>query len=201
ERRVVVGGESRGGTRGDRIRRASSKGSGEDKSQKEVVKEKNPMPPAAKTKTASAAGTARASARSSKPAAVAPRYSVKLTHPDRVYWDGAGVTKQGLADFYADIWDWIAPHVVGRPLALVRCPAGATGECFFKKHASAGMDKKRLRLVPEPDGDHVITIDDLDGLISLAQAGVLEIHTRGTTADSMETADRLVFDLDPGPGT
>src|SRR5262249_31131733 len=70
-----------------------------------------------------------------------------------------------------------------------------------QKHASAGMDKKRLRLVPEPDGDHVITIDDLDGLISLAQAGVLEIHTRGTTADSMETADRLVFDLDPGPGT
>jgi bifunctional non-homologous end joining protein LigD len=54
--------------------------------------------------------------------------------------------------------------------------------------------------VKEPDGDHVITIDDLDGLISLAQAGVLEIHTRGTTADHLETGNRLVFDLDPGPG-
>ena len=94
----------------------------------------------------------------------------------------------------------MAPHVVGRPLALVRCPEGATAECFFQKHASAGIDQKRLHLVREPDGDHVITIGDLDGLISLVQAGVLEIHTRGTTADALETGDRLVFDLDPGPG-
>ena len=55
-------------------------------------------------------------------------------------------------------------------------------------------------LVKEPDGDHVITIDNLDGLISLAQAGVLEIHPRGSMADNMEMADRLIFDLDPGPG-
>ena len=50
-------------------------------------------------------------------------------------------------------------------------------------------------------GDKIISIDDLDGLIALVQAGVLEIHARGTTIDDRERADRLVFDLDPGPGT
>jgi bifunctional non-homologous end joining protein LigD len=203
EPKLVVEADFRGWTHGDRIRQASFQGLREDKSPTEVVREKNAMSPAAK-KTAAAsapARSARAQGRPTKSAATAPPYSIKLTHPDRVYWEDAGVTKQGLADFYAGIWDWIAPHIVGRPLALVRCPEGATGECFFQKHASAGIDQKWLRLVPEPDGDHVITIEDLDGLISLAQAGVLEIHTRGTTADSMETADRLVFDLDPGPGT
>ena len=54
---------------------------------------------------------------------------------------------------------------------------------------------------PPEKADKIISIDDLDGLISLVQAGVLEVHTRGTTADDRDNADRLVIDLDPGPGT
>jgi len=133
--------------------------------------------------------------------AKAPSYHVPLTHPDRVYWEDAGVTKQGLADYYTMVWDWIGPHIVRRPLSLLRCPEGAAAECFFQKHARAGMNKDQLHLVREPDGSELISVDDLDGLLSLVQAGVLEIHTRGTTIDSLETCDRLVFDLDPGSGT
>ena len=54
--------------------------------------------------------------------------------------------------------------------------------------------------VPEPGGDKSISIERLEGLIALVQAGVLEIHLRGSTIDHLEEADRLVFDLDPGPG-
>ena len=123
---------------------------------------------------------------------------ISLSHPGRIYWDDAGVTKRELAEFYVEIWDWMRPHIVGRPLVLVRCPDGAAGQCFFQKHAS-GMDSTHLHLVPEKR-DKIIAIDDLSGLISLVQAGVLELHTRGTTIDHREEADRLVFDLDPGPG-
>ena len=63
-----------------------------------------------------------------------------------------------------------------------------------------GISTEHLHLVAEK-GDKIISIDDLSGLISLVQAGVLEVHTRGTTIDDRERADRLVFDLDPGPGT
>ena len=126
--------------------------------------------------------------------------AVKLTHPDRIYWQDAGVTKQDLADYYGEAWKWMRPHVVGRVLALVRCPEGAAGQCFFQKHARAGIPTEFLHLVPEK-GDKVISIDDLDGLIALVQGGALEIHPRGSTIDDRERADRLVFDLDPGPGT
>ena len=123
-----------------------------------------------------------------------------LSHPDRVYWEDAGVSKRDLAEFYTQIWKWMRPHVAGRPIALLRCPEGAAGQCFFQKHATTGIATEHLHLVPEK-GDKIISIDDLAGLISLVQAGVLEIHTRGTTVDDRERADRLVFDLDPGPGT
>jgi bifunctional non-homologous end joining protein LigD len=92
------------------------------------------------------------------------------------------------------------PHLVGRPISLLRCPEGAEGQCFFQKHARAGIPAEYLHLVSEK-GDKIISVDDLDGVIALVQGGVLEIHTRGTTIDNRERADRLVFDLDPGPGT
>jgi bifunctional non-homologous end joining protein LigD len=83
---------------------------------------------------------------------------------------------------------------------LLRCPEGISGQCFFQKHARAGIPVEHLHLVPEK-GNEIIAIDDLPGIVALVQGGVLEIHTRGTTIDDRERADRLVFDLDPGPGT
>jgi len=200
--RLVVEVAFHGWTHGDRVRQASFQGLREDKAPTEVVREDKPM--AARTQNKAAVHTARRSVRAAQPTAKKQSqpvaYTVPLTNPDRVYWEDAGVTKQGLADYYAGVWEWMAPHVVGRVLALVRCPEGATAECFYQKHARAGIDDKRLHLVREPDGDKSISIDNLDGLIALVQGGVLEVHSRGSTIDSLETCNRLVFDLDPGPG-
>ena len=56
---------------------------------------------------------------------------VKLTNPNRVYWEDLGFTKQNLADYYTRIWKWISPHLVDRPVALLRCPEGTTYPMFF----------------------------------------------------------------------
>ena len=125
---------------------------------------------------------------------------VRFTHPDRVYWVDAGVTKQNLADYYRDVWDWMAPQVVGRPLALVRCPEGTTGQCFFQKHASAGLSEHNLRTVTDAKGRQIIAVERIDGMLALVQAGVLEVHVRGAMIDDLGRCDRIVFDLDPGEG-
>jgi bifunctional non-homologous end joining protein LigD len=181
----------RGWTHGDRVRQASFQGLREDKSASEVVRER--AIPAVSRAAEAKRSILIAKANSS----VA---GVHLSHPDRVYWEDAGITKRDLAEFYVRIWKWIRPHLVGRPIALLRCPEGTKGQCFFQKHAHAGIPTERLHLVPEK-GDKIISIDDLAGLIALVQGGVLEIHTRGAMIDDRERADRLVFDLDPGPGT
>src|SRR4029077_5417825 len=129
----------------------------------QVVREVEQMPKTATTKQAALrqkSPAKRGKAGSAKqPVQVA---GVALSHPDRVYWEDAGVTKQMLAEYYTEVWDWMRPHVTDRVLALVRCPDGASGQCFFQKHASAGIVAKHLRSVPD-DGDKSIAVDDVEG--------------------------------------
>jgi bifunctional non-homologous end joining protein LigD len=191
EPKLVAEVDFHGWTHGDRVRQASFQGLREDMPAKQVVREAKAMAAAGKTAVKRSALTRNAKAEVS---------GVPLSHPERVYWEDAGVTKRDLAEFYAQIWKWMRPHVVGRPISLLRCPEGAAGQCFFQKHAAASIATEHLHLIPEKV-DKIISIDDLEGLISLVQAGVLEIHTRGTAVNDREQADRLVFDLDPGPGT
>ncbi len=173
------------------VRHAAFKGLREDKPAQEIVRE-TPMP----TKKAKAAKS-KASAAKPKAGAVT-QGGVKLSHPDRVYWPDAKITKQQLADYYTSVWDHIAPHVVNRPLALVRCPEGISGQCFFQKHAAAGLVSDHVKRHKDQEGEELIYIDDLEGLLTLVQAGVLEIHVWGSTIDDVEHCNRIVFDLDPG---
>jgi bifunctional non-homologous end joining protein LigD len=129
--------------------------------------------------------------------AAADLAGVRLTHPERILWDEAGITKQGLAEFYSDIAEWILPHVVGRPLSLLRSPSGVGEKGFFAKHPWHGLGEG-IRRVDTGDGEPMLAIDDLSGLIGLVQSGVVEIHPWGSTIKRLEQPDRLIFDLDPG---
>lgn len=126
--------------------------------------------------------------------------TVKLTHPDRLYWPETGVTKQGLADYYMEVWPKIAPFVVGRPLSLLRCPGGVTEQCFFQKHGWKGMNKHIGQASDPNDDEPVLTIDSREGLLGLVQGGVLEIHPWGSSMKAIERPDMIIMDLDPGEG-
>jgi bifunctional non-homologous end joining protein LigD len=120
-----------------------------------------------------------------------------LTHPERLLWPDDGVTKQGLADYYMGSAEWVLPHLVGRPLSLVRCPNGVAANCFFAKHAWAGLSDA-VRRVSIGKEAPALAIDGVEGLLSLVQGNVLEIHPWGSKLSDVERPDRLIFDLDPG---
>src|SRR5262249_4467090 len=79
----------------------------------------------------------------------------------------------------------------------LRCPSGTAAKCFFAKHPWQGLDANVSR-VDTGDKGPMLVVDDLKGLISLAQVGVVEIHPWGSTIDHLDKPDRLIFDLDPG---
>jgi bifunctional non-homologous end joining protein LigD len=123
---------------------------------------------------------------------------VQLTNPSRLLWPDQGITKQGLAEFYGEIADWILPHLVGRPLSLLRHPEGIDEKGFFQKHAWAGLSDRVRQVAVPNDEQPMLVIDDLAGLLELVQASVLEIHPWGAKADRPELPDRVTIDLDPG---
>ena len=169
--------EFRAWTAGGHLRQASFRGLREDKPAREIARES----PSAKLQPPQ-------------------RATVKLTHPDRLYWPDDGVTKEGLADYYAEVWPHMAPFIVNRPLALLRCPSGINGEKFFQKHAWKGVNPNIVLIndPKDPADERLISISDLDGLIALVQSAALEIHPWGSTVAEWELPDIIVMDLDPG---
>jgi bifunctional non-homologous end joining protein LigD len=127
---------------------------------------------------------------------------MRLTHPDKMLFAEAGITKEGLAEYLVTVSERMLPHVSGRPLSLVRCPEGASKECFFQKHTMKGMPSA-LKSVPVEEGDgetaEYLMIDSAAGLVGAAQIGGLEIHLWGSRWKTLERPDRIVFDLDPDP--
>jgi bifunctional non-homologous end joining protein LigD len=94
----------------------------------------------------------------------------------------------------------MAPHIVNRALAIVRAPEGVGGETFFQKHITSNIKQSSLRRTVKGKDHDVIAVENPRDLVELAQSGALEIHVRGSRLDSLETCDRIVFDLDPGDG-
>lgn len=128
---------------------------------------------------------------------------VRLTSPDRVVFPGQGVTKAGLAAYYAAVAERMLPHIAKRPLSLLRCPQGRAKYCFFHKHDTGGFPPA-MKSVPitEKDGaeENYFYVEDLAGLIAGTQMNVLEWHVWGAPIHDVEKAERIVFDIDPDEG-
>ena len=122
---------------------------------------------------------------------------VALSNPQRVLYPTQGLTKADLATYYAELAEWVLPYVKNRPLALVRCPAGVSDECFFQKHPGNSLHRSVPRV--NLDGKQGLYIEKLADLMHVIQIGALELHSWGSTVENLECPDTLVFDLDPAP--
>ncbi|MGV8961419.1 MAG: DNA ligase D [Stenotrophomonas sp.] len=140
---------------------------------------------------ANAAGGTRASARTPP----------ELSSPSKIVFPDIRATKQEVWNYYSAVMDHLLPEISGRPLSVIRCPAGTGRPCFFQKHHTAGLALVDLVTLKEDSGTHgdYLVVNDAAGLLELVQFNALEFHPWGSHADDPDRADRVVFDLDPGP--
>ncbi len=178
-------------TRAGRIRHAVFRGLRTDKDANAIVRETPQRLPDAKGSPGTLAN---------KPHALSSR--LQITNPQRVIDASTGITKVELIRYYDLVGDLMIKHLKGRPVSLLRAPAGVGGALFFQKHAQTEKLPGIRQLDPAllVGSPPMLEVAGKRGLLSAAQWNVIEFHTLNTGAVSFERPDRMVFDLDPGEG-
>jgi bifunctional non-homologous end joining protein LigD len=134
--------------------------------------------------------------------AESPPADIKITHPQRLIYPGLGITKGDLVRYYAEVAEWMLPHVANRPLTLVRCPDGAEAQCFYQRHLGMGASPGELKEVERlrSSKGKYLYLDSKNGILSAVQNGSVEFHTWGASIPDIKKPNRITMDLDPGPG-
>ncbi len=135
---------------------------------------------------------------------------LKISSLAKVMYPATGTTKGDVLDYYARVADALVPHTRDRPATRKRWVHGVgtedePGQVFFQKNLDEGTPSWVLRrTIEHSDGpkDYPL-VNDRATLAWFAQIASLEIHVpqwRFGPDGERRDPDRIVLDLDPGPG-
>lgn len=132
-------------------------------------------------------------------------HRLTLTNLGKVLYPETGTTKAEVLAYFAAVAEPFVAHAAHRPATRKRWVHGTDGPVFFQKNledsAPAWVHRRQIE-----HSDHTNTyplVDDLATLTWLGQIGALEIHVpqwRFGRTGAEHHPDRMVLDLDPGPG-
>lgn len=106
--------------------------------------------------------------------------------------------------YYEIVAPIMLPFLDRRLLNLFRC---REGKCFFQRnreHPPTGKEFDslvHLEPVAQKNGrtEQYLYVESAEEIVACAKVQTVEFHGWGSRADSVETPDRLVIDLDPDP--
>jgi DNA ligase D len=130
--------------------------------------------------------------------------TVRISHPDRVYFPTRGETKLDLVNYYLSVGDGIVRALRERPCMLHRYPEGVGGEKIYQKRLPKGAPEwVQTAEVSFPSGRTAdeLCVTELASVIWAVQMSTVEFHPWHTRRPDVEKPDELRIDLDPQPGT
>ena len=130
---------------------------------------------------------------------------LRLTNLDKVLYPETGTTKAEVIDYVTRIAPLMLPHLRGRPVTRIRWPDGTGADSFFAKDLEPGAPAwlRRRMIAHSTGGKDYPLVEDVPTLVYLAQVASIELHVpqwRFDADGNRQNPDRLVLDLDPGPG-
>jgi DNA ligase D-like protein (predicted polymerase) len=128
---------------------------------------------------------------------------VVVTHPDKIVFPAAGVTKLDLIRYYLAVADGALRGVADRPMILKRFVKGIDQEAVFQKRAPDKrpdfVDVAELRYASGTSAKEAV-IADSAGLAWAVNLGCIDLNPHPVRADDLDHPDELRVDLDPMPG-
>jgi bifunctional non-homologous end joining protein LigD len=128
---------------------------------------------------------------------------VEFTNLDKVLFPQAGLTKSQVIEYYIRMAPRMLDFLADRPATLNRFPDGVNSEGFYEKNAPAGTPSwvSIFRRHSASAGHEIsyVLCNNLDTLIWMANLASIEVHSTLSKADSFETPDLALFDIDPEP--
>ena len=128
---------------------------------------------------------------------------VQITHPDKLYFSQAGISKLDLVRYYLSVAHGALAGIRDRPVVLKRFVNGAEQPAFYQKRAPAQRPSwLRAVILSFPSGRTAeeIVIDDAAGLAWMVNLGCIELHPHPVRSGDLDHPDELRIDLDPVPG-
>ena len=123
-----------------------------------------------------------------------------ITHPDKVLFPDAGITKGEIAAYYDDVAAVMLPHLRGRPLTMERYPAGIGAQGFWQKDVSRGFPEWLTRVNVRKKGGgmvHYPVANDRRALEWMSNQNTITHHVWTSRTPKLDYPDVCVFDLDP----
>ncbi len=128
---------------------------------------------------------------------------LSLSNLEKDLYPSFGFTKAHVLEYYRLASKFILPHLSDRAVTLKRYPNGVQEKFFFEKRCPSHRPPwVKTAQIPQHDGEQmtVCLVNDLNTLMWVENLASLELHVPLARADSPETPNSVVFDLDPGEG-
>ena len=129
----------------------------------------------------------------------AGRRVVDVSHPDKVLFPGAGITKLELAEHYARVAPLMLPHVRDRPVTMHVFPGGLDRPGIYIKKAPPHFPGWIPRVTVEKRGGStsMALVREAAALVFLANQKCITPHVWPARAGDLRAPDRMIFDFDP----
>lgn len=128
---------------------------------------------------------------------------VRVSNPDRVYFEDLGLTKLDLVEYYLAVGPGIVNALRERPCMLHRFPKGLAGDKVHQKRIPAGappwVETVELFFPRWKRTADELCVTELAQVIWAVQMSTVEFHPWNSRRADVEKPDEWRIDLDPGP--